>query len=102
MFLSGLLSLLSKLLFFTGRVETKNAFEKPLSSKEEKEYFLKMKAGDKKAEEKLIRHNLRLVAHIIKKYYSFDDSESKDSLKEEKIKQHKNREKVLTWTLEMV
>ncbi len=68
MFLSGILSLLSKLFFFTGRVETKNAFEKPLSAKEEKEYFLKMKEGDKKAEEKLIRHNLRLVAHIAKKF----------------------------------
>ena len=39
---------------------------------------------------------------IIKKYYAFEDYESKNSLKEEKIKQHKNREKVLTWTLEMV
>ncbi len=68
MFLSGIFALLSKLLLFTGRVETKNAFDKPLSSTEEKEYFLKMKQGDKKAEEKLIRHNLRLVAHIAKKY----------------------------------
>lgn len=68
MFLSGLFSLLSKLLFFTGRVEIKNAFEKPLSSKEEKEHFTKMKAGDKKSEEILIKHNLRLVAHIAKKY----------------------------------
>lgn len=70
MFLSGLFSLLAKLFFFTGRVETKNAFEKPLSSKEEKEYFLKMKQGDSKAEEILIRHNLRLVAHIAKKFKS--------------------------------
>lgn len=68
MFLSGLFSLLSKLLFFTGRVEIKNAFEKPLSSKEEKEHFTKMKEGDKKSEEILIKHNLRLVAHIAKKY----------------------------------
>lgn len=68
MFLSGLLSLLSKLLLFTGRVETKNAFDKPLSQAEEKDCFFKMKDGDKKAEEKLIKHNLRLVAHIAKKY----------------------------------
>ncbi len=68
MFLSGLFSLLSKLFFFTGRLEHKNAFEKPLTGAEEKEYFLKMKEGDKKAEEKLIRHNLRLVAHIAKKF----------------------------------
>ena len=49
-------------------MENKNAFEKPLSQAEEKEYFLKMKSGDKKAEERLIRHNLRLVAHIAKKF----------------------------------
>ena len=78
MFLSGLFSLLAKLFFFTGRVETKNAFEKPLSSKEEKEYFLKMKQGDGKAEEILIRHNLRLVAHIAKKYYA--DENDRDDL----------------------
>ncbi len=68
MFLSGLFSLLSKLFFFTGRIENKNAFDKPLTTAEEKEYFQKMKEGDKIAEEKLIRHNLRLVAHITKKY----------------------------------
>ena len=68
MFISGLISLLSKLLLFTGRVETKNAFDKPLTSAEEKDCFLKMKEGNKKAEEKLIKHNLRLVAHIAKKY----------------------------------
>lgn len=68
MFLSGLFSLLAKLFFFTGRIDTKNAFDKPLSPAEEKEYFSKMKNGDKVAEEVLIKHNLRLVAHISKKY----------------------------------
>ncbi len=68
MFLSGFFSLLAKLFFFTGRIETKNAFDKPLKPDEEKEYFSKMKNGDKVAEEVLIKHNLRLVAHISKKY----------------------------------
>ena len=68
MFLSGLFSLLAKLFFFTGRISKNNTFEKPLSLKEEKDYFEKMKGGDKQAEEALIRHNLRLVAHITKKY----------------------------------
>lgn len=68
MFLSGLFALLSKLFFFMGRVETKNAFEKPLSHEEEKECFAKMKEGDELAKERLIKHNLRLVAHIAKKY----------------------------------
>lgn len=68
MFLDGLFKLLSRLLFLTGRVDNSIAFEKPLSEKQEKETFLKMKDGDKEAEEKLIKHNLRLVAHISKKY----------------------------------
>lgn len=68
MFLSGLFSLLSKLFFLTGRIDTKNAFDKPLTQEEEKECFSKMKNGDKTAEEILIKHNLRLVAHISKKY----------------------------------
>ena len=68
MFLDGLFRLLSKLLFLTGRIDNSIAFEKPLSESEEKETFLKMKQGDKDAEEKLIKHNLRLVAHISKKY----------------------------------
>ena len=68
MFFSGLFALISKLLFFTGRIEIKNAFEKPLSSKDEKKFFTEMKEGNKAAEEILIKHNLRLVAHIAKKY----------------------------------
>lgn len=60
--------LLSKIIFWTGRVDNGTTFEKPLSEQEEKETFLLMKQGDKQAEEKLIRHNLRLVAHIAKKY----------------------------------
>lgn len=68
MFLSKLFAFLARLFFLTGKLETKNAFERPLTQAEEKKYFLKMKEGNKKAEEKLIRHNLRLVAHITKKY----------------------------------
>ncbi len=68
MFLSNFFALLARLFFFTGRIDTKNAFDKPLKASEEKEYFSKMKQGDKFAEELLIKHNLRLVAHISKKY----------------------------------
>ena len=45
-----------------------NIFPDPLSSKEEKELLYKMNNGDKLARDKLIEHNLRLVAHIVKKY----------------------------------
>ena len=68
MFFGSVFALIAKLFFFTGRVETKNAFEKPLSLDEEKKCFEKLKQGDKQAEENLIKHNLRLVAHIAKKY----------------------------------
>lgn len=68
MIFSSLLKLLSKIFLFTGRLKINNVFDKPLSASEEKECFKKLKEGDKSAEEKLIKHNLRLVAHIVKKY----------------------------------
>lgn len=46
------------------------SFEKPLRPEEEKQYLLKCRRGDHDAREKLIEHNLRLVAHIVKKYHS--------------------------------
>ena len=51
-------------------IETKENFPPPLSAKEERELFQKMKEGDKGARAKIIEHNLRLVSHIIRKYYS--------------------------------
>lgn len=47
-----------------------SSFPKPLAAKEEKEAFAAMHAGDLAARDKLISHNLRLVAHIVKKYYA--------------------------------
>ena len=46
------------------------SFPKPLSAREEQAAFAALQAGDTAAREKLIRHNLRLVAHIVKKYYA--------------------------------
>ena len=46
------------------------SFPSPLSAAEENEYVQKSLAGDKEARNKLIEHNLRLVAHIVKKYYA--------------------------------
>ena len=59
----------SHLLYLALRLET-GSFPKPLSAKEEQAAFAAMRAGDAAAREKLIRHNLRLVAHIVKKYYA--------------------------------
>ena len=46
------------------------SFPKPLTAREEIETFAALRAGDGSAREKLIRHNLRLVAHVAKKYYA--------------------------------
>ena len=64
-----LLGVLSGIVIFALHVTAASSFPQPLSAKEERECFEKMTAGDKKARAKLIEHNLRLVAHIIKKYY---------------------------------
>ena len=52
------------------RVSGGQNFPPPLSPDEEREFFRKAKMGDRYAREKLIEHNLRLVAHIVKKYYT--------------------------------
>ena len=55
--------------FFILHVCSNGSFPKPLSQKEVRQYLEQMKDGDNDARNKLIEHNLRLVAHIIKKYY---------------------------------
>ena len=62
-----LLSLLEQMLFFTGSYSN-NVFPEPLKEKEEKECLIKMQQGDEVARNTLIEHNLRLVAHIVKKF----------------------------------
>ncbi len=47
-----------------------SSFPKPLSEEKEQEYIERSKAGDISARNKLVEHNLRLVAHVIKKYYA--------------------------------
>lgn len=67
--LSGLLaSAFERLMFIALYLENGGAFPKPLSSKDEQQCFIDMAAGDRCARQKLIEHNLRLVAHIVKKY----------------------------------
>ena len=55
--------------FFILHVCGSGSFPKPLSEKQEKEYLERAANGDNEARNKLVEHNLRLVAHIIKKYY---------------------------------
>ena len=68
MVLEWIWTLLGRLVFFTGMIGAKNAYPKPLSKEEEELYLLRSMQGDKEARELLIRHNMRLVAHIAKKY----------------------------------
>lgn len=67
LFLAGILS---GILFLALHVTVSSSFPQPLSSEEERKCFEKMKNGDPEAKNQLVEHNLRLVAHIIKKYYS--------------------------------
>ena len=55
--------------FFILHVCGGGSFPKPLSEKQEREYLRRMHEGDAAARNRLVEHNLRLVAHIIKKYY---------------------------------
>jgi RNA polymerase sporulation-specific sigma factor len=59
-------------LFFTTSYSV-NVFPQPLSPEEEQECIIKAKNGDENARAKLIEHNLRLVAHIVKKYDKFKE-----------------------------
>lgn len=66
MFLNILSIILQNMSFFGSY--SNEMFPPPLSKKEEEKYIIKMKNGDKEARNKLIEHNLRLVAHIVKKF----------------------------------
>ena len=74
----GLFLLLLNVAFFALELNVAGFFPKPLSQKEEKEALERMKNGDAAARDKLIEHNLRLVAHIVKKYHS--DAQDQDDL----------------------
>lgn len=57
-------------LFFSLRVGNTGSFPRPLKAEEERMYLERAAEGDLEARNKLIEHNLRLVAHIIKNEYS--------------------------------
>lgn len=61
---------LCNLLYFALHITGNGTFPKPLSAKEEQQCLERIKQGDTEARNQLIEHNLRLVAHIIKKYYA--------------------------------
>lgn len=71
------------LLFLQGnfaalRLGSQGSFPKPLSAQEERLALEQAAAGDRSARDRLIEHNLRLVAHIVKKYYTQTGGDSDD------------------------
>ncbi len=64
------MQVLSRMLFMVLHVVNSGSFPKPLTAAQEREAFAAMRQGDSAARQTLIEHNLRLVAHIIKKYYA--------------------------------
>lgn len=75
MALESLFLLLKNLVIFSSYVTEKSFFPKPLSKEKEEEYVRLAEQGDKEAKEILIKHNLRLVAHIAKKYANYGDND---------------------------
>lgn len=74
----GIFEYISSLLFFFLHVTSSGSFPKALSKAEETRCLEQMAAGDRAARQKLIEHNLRLVAHITKKYFA--DENDRDDL----------------------
>ena len=68
--LAAIISILSSFIHLILGVSTPQSFPPPLSAEEERECFIKAESGDGQARQKLILHNLRLVSHIVRKYYS--------------------------------
>ena len=66
--ITGFLEFLKSAIFVVGYIQSSSLFPEPLSSEEEKQCLLKMEQGDDEARNLLIERNLRLVAHVCKKY----------------------------------
>lgn len=75
MIVESFMTFLHKIMFFSSYIKNCSSFPKPLTAEEEKEYLEKFKNGDEKAKEILIHYNLRLVAHIVKKYNQADEAD---------------------------
>jgi len=67
-FINGLLDMIGNVTFLTAYITGTNSFPQPLSEEEEKYYLTKFAEGDLLAKSTLVERNLRLVAHIVKKY----------------------------------
>lgn len=75
MVFENFVAFMQKVMFFTAYINNNSSFPKPLTQAEEQKYVENYLAGDEKAKEILIHHNLRLVAHIVKKYNQADEAD---------------------------
>ena len=64
-----------QLFYLILHIRNAGSFQQPLTAEKESEYLKKMKNGDRQAREILIERNMRLVAHIVKKYYASSDEQ---------------------------
>ncbi|MBR6501867.1 MAG: sigma-70 family RNA polymerase sigma factor, partial [Clostridia bacterium] len=75
MFFQSLLQIVSNIFYLALHVTNSGSFPPALSNKKEAELLKLKENGDENARNKLIEHNLRLVAHVVKKYYTDEDQD---------------------------
>ena len=75
MVFENFVAFMQKVMFFTAYINNNSSFPKPLTQAEEQKYVEMFLEGDEKAKDVLIHHNLRLVAHIVKKYNQADEAD---------------------------
>ena len=75
MIVESFMMFIQKIMFFSSYINNNSSFPKPLTQEEEQKYLEASEKGDQKAKEILINHNLRLVAHIVKKYSMADETD---------------------------
>ena len=68
MIIESFITFMNKIMLFSSYVDTTSSFPNTLTPDEERKYFVAYKNGDQNAKAVLVSHNLRLVAHIVKKY----------------------------------
>ena len=68
MILESFITFMNKIMLFSSYVDNTSSFPHTLTPEDERKYFAQYKAGDEHAKTVLVSHNLRLVAHIVKKY----------------------------------
>ena len=75
MIVESFVAFMQKIMLFSSYINNNSSFPKPLTKAEEQAYLEAFKSGDERAKEILIHHNLRLVAHVVKKYSQADEAD---------------------------